>query len=144
MINRVINRLTSPKEITFYFIGGLSGSVINLAITYLLVSIAGLYYVWGMTISSLCNLTYNFLFHRSITFGAKDKIIRRAVTYYLLGTALFFITLGTAIFLKAILGINYLMAQLLALTTSIIINFFGSKYIVFAKTAAENNHKLQK
>lgn len=123
----------NKKEIFFYCLGGGTGALVNFGVTYLIVSIAGLNYIIGLTAGSFVNLTFNFLFHRALTFKVKTEPVKRAVIYYIFGVILFFITLALAVFLKSTIGLNYLIAQIIATGASVIINFFASKLIVFKK-----------
>jgi len=128
-----MKRFRNFRELFFYCLGGGSGAIINWTLTYTSVSIIGLNYTWGIVIGSFANLTYNFLFHRSLTFGVKDHFVKRAATYYIFGIILFFISIEIAFFCKKNLGLNYMVAQIIATIVSVFINFFASKYIVFAK-----------
>jgi len=121
------------RQVILYCLGGGSGALINFALTYVLVSIVGINYVYGLTAGSLVNLTFNFLFHRALTFGVKTNTAKRAAIYYIFGAILFFITLGVAVFFKSVVGLHYLVAQVIATALSVIINFFASKLIVFKK-----------
>lgn len=122
------------RELFFYCLGGGGGAIINFALAYYTVSILKLDYVIGITIASFANLTFNFIFHRAFTFGVKDKTAQRAMAYYILGVIYFFVSLGFAIFLKSVVGLHYMVAQVLATALIVIINFFASKYFVFKKS----------
>lgn len=129
----VVWGFTNFREIAFYITGGSGGAVLNLATAYVLTSIFHWFYFYSYIIGSLVNYTFNFFFHRAITFEVKNKTAKRALIYYSTNIALGAFALLCVYIFTSILKIHYLTSGVLATAIIVIINFAISKFVVFKR-----------
>lgn len=121
-------------ELVRYGVGGGIGAALNIVTAYILTSWLGFYYMCSYVIGSLVNYTFNFLYHRSITFNAKDKTAKRATYYYISNIFLGILALGLTYFFTTIIGLQYLISGMISTTAIIVINYLFSKFFTFNKT----------
>lgn len=118
----------------FAIVGGI-GTLINLAILYLLTEEAGFHYLLSAVISFLFAMTSNFIlnkiwtFKENMHFDIRKKYIQFSfVSVFALLVNLIFLYIFTDIF-----GIYYIISQILAIGTALIINFLGNKIWTFSR-----------
>ena len=118
----------------FAFVGGI-GTLINVAILYLLTEKVGIYYLVSAIFSFVVAMTSNFFLNKIWTF--KENLVSSIKSKYLqfslvsitaLLLNLFFLYVFTEIF-----GIYYMISQVLAIGIALIINFLGNKIWTFSK-----------
>lgn len=126
-------KLFVKKEIIYYIAGGLCGSLLNLATAFTFTHFFHLFYFYSYIIASIVNYTFNFFFHRAITFSVLDKTAKRASIYYLTNIILGALSLSIVYVLTSILGIQYLLSGVLSTAIIVIINFLISKLFTFRK-----------
>ena len=124
-------RFTNFREVAFYVLGGGTGTVLNLATAYILTSLAHWFYFYSYIVGSFINYTFNFFWHRAITFRCKDKTAKRAAFYYISNIILGLFALGFTYIFTSIFHIQYLISGLIATIVVVIINFLFSKLITF-------------
>lgn len=131
--------LFKNKQLFIFLIGGGIGAAINLSITYFLTEFFGILYLLSYLCGFFIGITFNFLFHRSITFKNKDKTsIRFAKSW----STSIFISIGTMAliyFFTDILLIWYILSGVISITIMSILNYSINKFWVFSH---ENNNNL--
>lgn len=118
-------------QLVKYGVGGGTGAVLNLGAVYIFTHFAGFYYLYSYFIGAILNYTFNFFYHRSITFETKNKTAKRAAYYYVSNIVLGGMAIGLATLLKNYGNINYLVANLMATIIVIVINYVFSKFVTF-------------
>jgi putative flippase GtrA len=124
---------TNFREVALYIAGGAGGTILNLATAYVLTSKLHWFYFYSYIIGGLVNYTFNFFFHRAITFEVKNKTAKRALIYYSTNIALGAFALLLVYIFTSILKIHYLISGVMATAIIVIINFIFSKLVTFNK-----------
>ncbi len=111
----------------FGFVGGL-GVGVNMAILYTLTDIAGLYYLFSAVGAAEGAILFNFVFHDSWTFpdAGGDGLwqrLRRLYQYHVVSAAGGAVNVAVLWFLTDIIGIYYLVSNLLAITVAFFVNY---------------------
>jgi len=130
------------KYAQFIFGGGL-GLLANLAVTYVLADIIGLWFRASYAIGLAANVLFNFLYHRHITFGRKDKSMSRLYKFIPLTLAvtatnyILVLTFTELIILKWLMPVSFLQQYynymaIVAVTGLVsVINYLANKLWVF-------------
>ena len=123
------------KEIFKFGIIGFLGTIINLVFLYLFTDVAGIYYLFSAIFSFLIAMSSNFLLNKVWTFreDLRTKVVKK---YFQFGIVSILALVFNLIFLflfTDILGIYYLISQVLAIVLSFGVNFLGNKLWTFRK-----------
>ena len=137
MIRRIIHHpafKTHLRQGIRFVISGLSGAAIELGTTALLVEFAGFPPPLAYFPAGLLSVTFVFFFNRTITFRAGDprhlkkQTMRFVLVYSLAFAANYLFTVGLYS-----LGVQYLLAKVIAIGVIAIINYFLSHGFIFKK-----------
>ena len=142
-MKRILDKLemhfpgTTREAGRFLVVGGL-GTALNYGIFFLLFWVFGVHYVASSIIGYVTGVILGYTFNRAWTFPPAIKSRTREFSFYvgiyLLSLTPSLIVLRTAV---EVIGINPLLANVLAIATSTISNFLGLKFVVFNKRVAE-------
>jgi dolichol-phosphate mannosyltransferase len=123
------------KEFFKFAFVGLIGTFINIAILYLLTEGFGIYYLFSAVISFLVAMTNNFFWNKIWTFKEKinSSLGKKYVKFSLISVVALIVNLFFLYLFTDILGIYYLLSQVLAIGIALIINFLGNKSWTFRK-----------
>ncbi|MCA9378812.1 GtrA family protein, partial [Candidatus Dojkabacteria bacterium] len=114
---------------------GASGTLLNLAIVYLLTSRLEMHYILSAVIAFIVAMSSNFILNSLWTF--RGSLERRAGTRYLqfalVSVLTLVINLLVLAFLTEILGLYYLLSQLIGIGIGLIFNFVGNKVWTYAR-----------
>lgn len=122
------------RFIKFCIIGGI-GAIINIAILYILTE-SGVYYLISGAIAVESGLLSNFIFNKSWTFkdrqvkGAK-AIIKALCRDHLVRSGGIFLNLSILWFLTSIVGVYYLLSQIIGIGVAMMWNFVGNKWFTW-------------
>jgi putative flippase GtrA len=124
MIRKIFNFLVqNKKQISRYFLTGVSGFLLDIALLYLLKQVFGFSSTVSVVINQIIVLTYIFLMHKFFSFqkkgGSQQQVFRFLVVMginYLLAVGLMWI------FAEKI-GFNYLLVRTANIALSITWNF---------------------
>ncbi len=132
------------KELAKYFIfiiGGGLGLLINVAVTYLLTDVLGIWFRLSYAIGLGVNLIFNFFYHSYITFNKKDRAIKRLnlfipITLFITVTNYFLVMLFTSIlvldWIMPFFQSYYKYIVIIGITGFVsIINYIANKKLVF-------------
>lgn len=117
---------------------GISGVAVNMAILYLGVHVGGLQHLVAAAIASEVSVLTNFAMNDGWTFRDRKEgssWIRRAIQYNGVALAGMGISLSTMAALMAILGMHYMLANLIALTTATVSNYVLNSRITWSAPA---------
>lgn len=121
------------KEFVKFSLVGASGTLVNLAVYSLAISM-GMHYMVAATISFLVAVTNNFYWNFIWTFKGKapEKSIRRKyVSFFLISVLNFGINLVALKYLVDVYTLNKILAQVLAIGVASIFNFLLNYLITF-------------
>ena len=111
---------------------GVSGTVLNLALLYLLTDIFQIYYLYSAIVTNILTMLYIFLGDRYYTFiptnGAITAQFTKYLLVYLLSNAF---SVGLLAFFVEHLSMHHLAAQALATTLVSFVTFLVFKYWIF-------------
>lgn len=144
------------------FLGvGLSGTVVNLAVLWVLVEVAVVPFIASLVATEI-SIIWNFFLHESWTFknekarelnsGTRMALISRFIRFQLVSSLGAVLSLGLFLFFNSGLHIFYVLAQIGAIGLTTIFNFTlnawltwdwfkgsSSRYVAIENLAAENN-----
>lgn len=118
----------------FSLVGGI-GTLVNIAILYLLTEKAGVYYIISAIFSFIVAMTNNFILNKIWTFKEKIKLDvgKKYLQFGLVSITALIVNLFFLYIFTEFLGIYYIISQILAIGIALIINFLGNKIWTFAK-----------
>lgn len=118
---------------------GLSGTILNIIILYVLTEKFEIYYIFSAIFAFFVSATSNFILHKTWIF--KENIGTRLVEKYIKFFGVSLLALSVNIFFLYVftefLNIYYIISQLLATAFSLMINFIGNKIWTFQKINIE-------
>jgi dolichol-phosphate mannosyltransferase len=120
--------------VKFGFVGGI-GTLVNIAILYLLTEKAGVYYMISSIFSFIIAMSSNFILNKIWTFkeNVKLEIRKKYLQFSLVSVSALLVNLLFLYIFTEVLGIYYIISQILAIGIALIINFFGNKIWTFSK-----------
>ncbi|MFH1453569.1 MAG: GtrA family protein [Armatimonadota bacterium] len=119
-------------------IGGAGGALVNILTSYTLTEKLKIYYLYSVAIGGVGNITFNFFFHRFITFKVTDKPFQRYVKIFVVNIFYGILTLLAVRGMVEIWHINYNIALIIAIIIFSVINFIANKLWVFAASRRKN------
>ncbi len=130
---------TRTVQFIQYGIVGASGTLLNLAILYGLTEFMGLYYLISASIAFVISATHNYIVNKIWTFGeafvgdSKRKVAKQYGLFFLFSMLALVVNLTALYLFVEWLGVWYIFAQVLAITVAYMVNFTGSKLLVFRR-----------
>jgi len=120
--------------VKFGVVGGI-GTLVNLAILYLLTEKAGVYYMISAILSFIVAMSSNFILNKLWTFkeNIKLEIGKKYLQFGLVSFSALLVNLFFLYIFTEVLGIYYIISQVLAIGIALIINFLGNKIWTFSK-----------
>jgi len=120
--------------VKFGVVGGI-GTLINIAILYLLTEKVGVYYLISAIFSFLVAMSSNFILNKIWTFKENIKIGigKKYLQFGLVSVSALLVNLFFLYIFTEVLGIYYIISQILAIGIALIINFIGNKVWTFSK-----------
>ncbi len=118
-------------------IGGGIGTLLYLSVVYFLVQVAGLWYLWAYCIGSAFSITFNFIYHRRITFNVREKARDKFIKFVFSSVLIGFMTIGFVYVLTDKLGIMYLLSGIIAVGLMSVANFLINSFWIFQKETAD-------
>lgn len=114
---------------------GVSNTLVNLAVLYFLTSILGIYYLVSAVAAFLVANFNSFLLNKRWTFKEKIKhhFFSKYIKFLSVSLGSLVVNLAALYLFTSILGIYYLISQIIAIGISLIINFTGNKIWTFRK-----------
>lgn len=107
---------------------GASGVVVNLGLLALLTEGAGLHYLASAALSVEASILWNFLWNDAWTFRDRrgGHRLARMLRFNLVALAALGINLATLAFLTEVVGLHYLVSELLAILVTFTFNYLGN------------------
>ncbi len=123
------------KEFVKFGVVGVTGTLVNIAILYLLTEKAGIYYIISAIFSFIVAMSSNFILNKIWTFreNIKLEIGKKYFQFGLVSVSALLVNLLFLYIFTEIFGIYYILSQILAIGIALIINFIGNKIWTFSK-----------
>ena len=120
--------------VKFGVVGGI-GTLVNIAILYLLTEEAGVYYMISAIFYFIVAMYGNFLLNKLWTFNEiiEFGIGRKYLQFSLVSISALLVNLFFLYIFTEVLVIYYIVSQILAIGIALIINFLGNKIWTFSK-----------
>lgn len=127
--------LNIAREFLKFAIVGLVGTFINIAVLYVLTEYFGVYYIFSAVVSFVISMTHNFLLNKIWTFKEplKSEFRKKYVQFSLVSIMALMINLFFLYIFTEIIGVYYILSQLIAIGIALIINFLGNRKWTFKK-----------
>lgn len=121
------------KEFLKFSLVGLTGAFLNLIILYILTEKIGIYYILSAFFSFIVAMSSNFILNKVWTFNETIRLNfrKKYLQFGLVSITALIANLSFLYFFTEILGIYYIISQILAIGPAFIINFFGNKIWTF-------------
>jgi len=121
------------KFIRFCIVGG-SGVVVNIGLLYLLTEFGGLYYLFSSALAIETSIITNFILNNYWTWKNKHKgFFNRLVKFNLVSLVALVINIGILFFMTEIMGVWYILSNLIGILISMLINFWFNDKWTFKK-----------
>ena len=118
-----------------YLVAGFTGAGTNIGLLYILTDIVGIWYLYSSAMSFVVAVVVSFMLQKFWTFADQnvEKVHHQFARF--LGVALFGIIINTAcmFFLVDVIGLWYILAQIITGALIAIINFLMYKFLIFNK-----------
>jgi len=118
-----------------YLVAGFTGAGTNIGLLYVFTDIAGIWYLYSSAMSFVVAVVVSFMLQKFWTFADQnvEKVHHQFARF--LGVALFGIIINTAcmFFLVDVIGLWYILAQIITGALIAIINFLMYKFLIFNK-----------
>ena len=120
--------------VKFVVVGGV-GTIINISILYLLTEKAGVYYLISAIFSFIIAMSSNFILNKIWTFKENIKlgIWKKYLQFGFVSMLALSVNLLFLYIFTEVLGIYYILSQILAIGMALMINFLGNKIWTFSK-----------
>jgi dolichol-phosphate mannosyltransferase len=122
----------SSRLVKFLCVGA-SGAVVNLGLSYLLVSILGLNYLVGYPIAFLASVISNYVLNSAWSFRDRESSLAGLGKYTLVSVVTLAVNEVLIYALTDLLGLWYLFSTGVAILTASLLNFVLSRRIVWVK-----------
>jgi len=121
--------------ITKFMIVGAIGTVVNLLTLYILTDIFHVYYIVSAIIAFILSVLNNYFINKVWTFkeNLQEEAVKKGMQYLIVSIFSLFVNLGILYILVEIIFFWYILAELIAIICSFMINFIGSILWTFRK-----------
>ncbi len=114
-----------------YFVVGLSSTIIDFAILFILTDFFNLYYIASATIAFIIAAFFNYFFNRTWTFRSNGKRRKQLPVFFIIATLGILLNNNILYFCVEQLGWWYIYGKIIATGIVTSWNFFGNKYLTF-------------
>jgi putative flippase GtrA len=119
--------------IRFCLVGG-AGLIVNLAVTYCLVELAGWWYLAAFCVGTLTAWSTSFVLNALVTFPehARGAYGKKYILYLGLYAAVFVINAALVYTLTSLIGVYYLASIVISALITTLITYQTSKHVIYA------------
>jgi len=133
-MQKIKSVFTQNREIMLYSIIGVTGVFIDLLTFYFLYNNLGFNQYLANFISISLGITNNFCWNRSINFRIKNKVSKRFLSFYLVGTFGLILSNLIIFILEYAFAIQGTPAKVLSIPVLTLVQFYLNKNISFSKS----------
>lgn len=114
-----------------YMAVGLSSTVIDFGILFILTDFFYVHYLVSATIAFILAASYNYFLNRSWTFRSNGKKRKQLPVFFIIATLGILLNNNVMYFSVEQLGLWYIYGKIIATGIVTFWNFFGNKYLTF-------------
>ncbi len=129
-MKNLLKREVSKQFFRFALIG-LESTVLNYLVFLVLFHYVGVFYVLASALGFISGTLLGFIFNKLYTFESRANSLVKLPFYFMVYTFSLIFTIVFISFLVEILRINPLVSNLIVMFITTLINFFGTKILVF-------------
>jgi len=127
-----MDKLTNTKEMRKFIVVGLGSTMVNYTIFFVFFKILSFYYLLASGAGFLTGLFFSYTFNRLWTFESQnEKKFREFILYASVCLVSLAVSLLALEFQVAFLHIDPLLANIVSIGISAVLNFIGLKIFVF-------------
>lgn len=122
------------RNLILYGIIGSSSALLDFIIFTILTELLGVYYLIANCVSVTCGLTNSFILNRKYNFKVKDKTLKRAIMFFLVGfcglllnSTLLYVFINYTHFITPV-------AKICAIVIEVLLQFTVNSLVTFKKT----------
>jgi len=123
------------RNVIKFGIVGISGIIVNTGILYILSEFFGIFYIISSLFAIELSIINNFIWNDLWTFGHEkqkiSKVTNRFFSYHIVSIGGMVINIGVLVFLTEVLGIYYLISNLLGILIAFSWNFLVNRTITW-------------
>jgi len=125
----------SVKQFIKFAIVGVTNTLINLSVLYVLKEFFGVYYLFAAVIAFIVAVTNSFILNKIWTFkeNIRDGTIKKYSKFFMVSLSALLVNLLILYILTDIFKLYYMLSQIVAIGVSLWINFFGNKTWTFRR-----------
>ena len=123
------------RQFVKFGIIGIVNTLINLGCLYIFTEFFKIYYILSAVLAFLVAVTNSFVLNKIWTFKEKiyEDTSKKYVKFMIISVTALLVNLAILYFFTEFLHLHYLISQIIATGTNLIINFLGSKLWTFKK-----------
>ena len=123
------------KQFGKFAVVGVFATAINLIFLYFFTEFFNVYYMFSAVLAFFIADISKYLLNKTWTFDEKlkHKFFRRYCNFFAVSVVALVINLSILYFFTEIVGIYYMLSQIIAVVISLWINFIGNKFWTFRK-----------
>ena len=125
--------MKAAKEVTKFYIAGITTSTIQLGLLYLLTDLAGLWYILAAVIAGVISVTINYKLNRSWVFGysGNKKQVVQYASFWVTRIISIAIQVGILFLLVEYNILWYIYAAVVSIAIASFANYGFNKYLIF-------------
>ena len=130
-------RIMVDQNLLRFLAVGASGLVVNSVVLALMTELAGLHYLWSAAVATQSSTFWNFALTETWVFGVRETrrpFLVRMAGFLLMNNILLFLRAPILTFLVSMLGINYLISNLISLFAMTLIRYLVADQWIWART----------
>lgn len=142
---RIISKAFLLQLIKFVIVGAI-GTLVNISVLFLLTEFFKFLYLISEVIGFTLATINNYLLNKIWTFeeNIQVKIIRKYIQYFIVCLLSLILNLIVLFLLVEVFDFWYILAEIVAIMVSFVINFIGSKFWIFHNKYRETEPYLLK
>lgn len=133
MINKLIHQISRRKNFLIYSLIGVSGAGLDYLTFVIMVKFLPIHYLMINFISTTLGITNNFFLNAHFNFGVKDRMLKRFLSFYLIGMIGLLVASALLYLLVDIFSFDTNLSKLATIIFVVIIQFNLNKRISFSK-----------
>ena len=127
----IIKRMMS-LQFTQYINGSAIAAVIDWSFFYILIIFIGIYYQFALVLSYSAGATFNYIFHKKITFKNKSKKIPIQFSAFFIRSLIALSLSSLIIFIFVdLFCLHKVISRIITTSVILFFNFFTAKYYIF-------------
>ncbi len=131
MVNRIKELLYSYRQFIIYGIIGVSGATLDFVVFYVLANTLSVHYAVATALSTSLGIVNNFIWNVLFNFKTKDNIIKRFVSFYLVGLTGLLLSIAILYVCVDIMHFNKNISKLFTIFVIVLLQYNLNKRVSF-------------